>query len=488
LYKYFDYENELATRELTSFGAIKINRTKNEFTAIFNDDLSINSLRGLTYFKSYKVPSLCINSLNTLQHELELTYHNDVGRKRQQTRYSVHCWHEYKGRFNPQIVHGILNCFFKDTNSVLDPFCGSGTTLVECAHKGISAVGIDVNPFSVFLSRAKINALHARTSQLKLSSEIVFSAKPRQRSEGRTIDELNYLNSWFPDEIVCEIEGFRHAITTRLPEKHQGVFLCLMSDLLRNYSHQEPSDLRIRRRFSSFPAQSFKEALIAKVSKSLESLERTRGVTGTIQSQQSVRHGTAEQSHMLDGAKFDGIVTSPPYATALPYVDTQRLSLIWLGLVAPKELAATEELLIGAREAEKKTLLALQDQIWNDCNGLPLVVNKMIRDIASKHGGSDGFRKKAVPALLFRYFTRMKASLEAMRSSVRIGGTAVLVVGTNKTTSGGVLFEIPTPNFIGHIGETVGWNVRELFPLQTYHRYGLHAENAVHGEALVVLN
>lgn len=487
-YRYFAYERDLARRELVSLGAQRVHFSGNNCSADFVNDLRSEKLNGLTYFKSYFIPTRGEGPVTTLQHRLELSYHNDVDRKRQQTRYSAHCWHEYKGRFNPQIVHGILNCFFERTTSVLDPFCGSGTTLVECAHKGVSALGVDINPFSVFLSSAKINALHARPSDLRRSAVIIARATPRDVSQNRRPDELTYLKKWFPSETLREIEGLRHAALTQIPRTHQSAFLCLMSDLLREYSLQEPSDLRIRRRFSEFPKTPFREALAEKINKCLDSLENTRKVVGTLTSKQVVRLGTAEEPHLLGRKRFDGVVTSPPYATALPYVDTQRLSLVWLGLVSPNMLAETEESLIGAREVERKAQLTLQKKLWDEINGLPNEVNELIRKIARAHGGDDGFRKRAVPALLFRYFTRMKVSLLAMRNSVRSGGKAVLVVGTNHTTAGEIPFQIPTPYLLALIGETVGWNIQELVPLQAYHRYGLHSKNAVQGEALVVLH
>lgn len=486
-YKYFAYERELAERELRAFGATEIVSRRDHFNASFPDNFEINRLRELTYFSSFAVTGLGQTGTTTLQHQLELSYHNDVGAKRQQTRYSVHCWHEYKGRFNPQIVHGILNCFFGRKATILDPFCGSGTTLVECAHRGIDALGVDINPFSVFLANAKLAALRARTSDLEASFSKLRNAKRRKQSIGRSALNHAYLASWFDSDILQEIEGLRHCIMTELPKTHRPIFSSLISDVLREYSQQEPTDLRIRRRFSPMPAESIRDAIIRKIRKCLDSRDRTRQVIGPIKGTQVARSGTAEAVQRFGKQLFDGVVTSPPYATALPYIDTQRLSLVWLQLIPPSAIEETEESLIGAREAEKKTLRHLGEQLQQHNNGLPLSVNQAIQAISSKHTDKDGFRKKAVPPLLFRYFTRMKASLLAMRRSVRRGGQAVLVVGTNRTTAGDTTFEVNTPALLGDVAATVGWRVRELVPLQAYHRYGLHAKNAVQGESLLVL-
>jgi len=82
--------------------------------------------------------------------------------RRQSTRYSVHGLHEYKGKFNPQIVRATANLLRLGLDrkaQILDPFCGSGTSLVEAAHMGWDALGTDINPLAILISNAKIQAL-----------------------------------------------------------------------------------------------------------------------------------------------------------------------------------------------------------------------------------------------------------------------------------------------------------------------------------------
>ena len=61
---------------------------------------------------------------------------------------------------------------------------------------------------------------------------------------------------------------------------------------------------------------------------------------------------------------FDAVITSPPYATALPYIDTQRLSLVLLGLIGADELRATEAALVGAREITIGERRALEAELY----------------------------------------------------------------------------------------------------------------------------
>ena len=70
---------------------------------------------------------------------------------------------------------------------------------------------------------------------------------------------------------------------------------------------------------------------------------------------------------------------------------------------------------------------------------------------------------------------------------MRDGSPYALVVGGNHTVLGGRRFDIDTPAHLASLAEANGWRTREILPLQTYQRYGLHMNNAVANEALVIL-
>ena len=62
-----------------------------------------------------------------------------------------------------------------------------------------------------------------------------------------------------------------------------------------------------------------------------------------------------------------------------------------------------------------------------------------------------------------------------------------LVVGHNKTTLGGTEYNIDTPKLLAILAQSCGWSIEELFPLQTYKRYGLNSKNAINRETLIIL-
>ena len=131
--------------------------------------------------------------------------------KESETTKHVHRLHPYKGKFIPQLVEYFLDehtdrfknrTFFKPGDIVLDPFCGSGTTLVQANELGINALGVDVSAFNSFITNIKIGS-HDADDIKKTSSAITYKLKEFQKErnnvkfEQKLLDELKIFNNKF---------------------------------------------------------------------------------------------------------------------------------------------------------------------------------------------------------------------------------------------------------------------------------------------------
>lgn len=487
-YSYFPYERELARTEARDhLGARIVKET--EQGIVVKGAFSESTLSRLVYFKGYDHDG---RVGQTQQFQLE-----QLNKKtnRQSTRYSVHGMHEYKGKFNPQIVRWIMNDMRLGGNhALLDPFCGSGTSLVECAHMGISGVGCDANPLAVFIANSKLMALSADLLALgRAFSPVMRQKLARYERVEPTTERDRYLASWFPRETLECIEPiFDYAKGLDCASRH--ILLTLVSDLLRDYSLQEPADLRIRRRKSPFPHGSIAEAIRERLVSFLDNTAVVQAELRGLRSSNKACKAILGDSRAISAfarrkgcAGFDGAITSPPYATALPYIDTQRLSLVWLGLVQPSELRDSEERLAGSREMRVSTMRELEARIRTNEDRLPRACHHLCVNLQSEMTEGDGFRKRAMPTLLYRYFVDMKQVFRGVHSLLKPDAPFALVVGSNRTTIGGVERAIDTPRLLADIASGSGWRLVEILDLQTYQRYGLHSANAVRSESLVVL-
>lgn len=131
--------------------------------------------------------------------------------KEAETTKHVHRLHPYKGKFIPQLVEYFLDdrtddfkqeVFFRKGDIVLDPFCGSGTTLVQANELGINAVGIDISAFNALISNVKVQKVdfYDLNRQIKRITEalrrFVLDSKHVQ-FENKLAEELNTFNNKF---------------------------------------------------------------------------------------------------------------------------------------------------------------------------------------------------------------------------------------------------------------------------------------------------
>lgn len=484
-YRYYPYEQELAAREVAAlFDGAVLHEIQDGLELVGkNDDKYADRL---AYFSGVTNGR---GIIETTQNRLEDTVR--YGKARQATRYSVHGLHEFKGKFNPQVVRALLNIFgITSHQHVLDPFCGSGTTLVECSHVGIPSYGIDVNPFAVFIANAKLKALDTPADSLQTILQKLSTSLRRTKCWDIPIDDNRrnfYLQSWFDLKILQTIEIIRIRIE-EIAGSFAPIFLTIASNLLRDYSLQDPQDLRIRRRKSPLPDKSFPDAFIEACIQSIKRIDATQTVLNTTIASGKTILGdvtTMEQSDIP--TLFDASITSPPYAMALPYIDTQRLSLVWLNLLEPDYILGLESELIGSREFRGSARKTLISALERNEDSLPKIEIAFCHKLLNALSDTDGFRRQAVPMLLYRYFASMQRAFQAIRRMMHIGAPFALIVGHNHSVLGGTRYNIDTPAHLASIASNVGWTMEELVPLQTYHRYGYHMNNAIEAETLIIL-
>lgn len=480
-YRHFPYERELAVREAAALLGSPVDVT--DAGEVLAHRADFDAARMLTYFSAARAGDQCAR---TLQAELERSAGSKG--KRQSTRYSVHGLHEYRGKFNPQVCGALINILgVSGEQKLLDPFCGSGTTLVEAAHRGIHSVGTDLNPLAVFIANAKLAALTARAGAVEEALENVLACVDQQMVEERTDARRAYLEAWFEAEPLRQIEQLRLAISNQ-PTALQPFFLVVASNLLRDFSLQDPADLRIRRRATADAAELFSHAFARSANEAIRRLRAAQGVLPDHKVSSVALHHDNRELHERCSATFDAAITSPPYATALPYIDTQRLSLVWLDLLQPSEIAKVEANLIGSREMSTKEKRRALVDLQSNAASLPEPEADFCVRLQTALTANDGFRRQAMPMLLYRYFDLMGQTFKSVRKCFKPYGRFALIVGHNHTQLGGKRFDIDTPTHLASLANHQGWEIEEVTPLQPYQRYGLHAANAVRAETLVVLN
>jgi len=271
----------------------------------------------------------------------------------------------------------------------------------------------------------------------------------------------------------------------------RDIFRLVLSDQLRDVSLQDPGDLRIRRRKHN-PSNHPLLALFAdSLTRRVEQVVVAKSKLGTHTTTQRAIVADSRDKHALDSGTFvrarpNAVISSPPYATALPYIDTQRLSLCVLGLVDWRDIGKLDRSLIGTREMGSNERARIEERIARPPDHLR-AVGRRCRDLLEGLSSTDGFRRRNGPALMYQYFEGMAQVLCNLLIHVERGGQAAFVVGPNATTLGGSTYVIDTPQLLLGVADRLGWRVEDSIPLDTYQRFDLHTRNSIRSESLLWL-
>src|SRR5690242_7834645 len=138
--------------------------------------------------------------------DLELSWSERELPERERTKH-VHRLHPYLGKFVPQLVEALLDRYVPKGGNVLDPFAGSGTTLVQSLESGYDATGLDVAAFNCLLMRVKTG----RYNEFVLESEI-RDALARLATAEDLIHGGGYVGQWFAPQAAAELLAFRSLI------------------------------------------------------------------------------------------------------------------------------------------------------------------------------------------------------------------------------------------------------------------------------------
>jgi DNA modification methylase len=419
---------------------------------------------------------------------------------RRNLRYGPHGIHEYRGKFFPQLVRALLNIAAIEPGAkILDPMSGSGTTAVEAILLGCQAYGLDMNPLSVLVSQTKCDILsvppnqladHFESLQAALLTKPATQEKPLPWLNSLSRKDRVYLSKWFAPEVLFDLDRIMIRIQQTPDIRCRQLFLVSLSNILRRVSWQKEDDLRVRREKPSEETPDAVADFLAELNRSvkivLAFLYENEGQTiGAAH----IGEGDAQKAAVLLAAhsgQIDAIITSPPYATALPYLDTDRLSLYYLGLLSRPEHRQRDYQMIGNREISAGRRQAYWAEYQQNRERLTGGITAVIDRIERLNRDADvGFRRQNLPALLARYFFDMRQVLETFTRLLRPGAPAYLVVGNNHTIAGGQRVEIETDQLLGELGEVVGLRLTEQIPMEMLVSRDIFKKNAGSAETIL---
>jgi len=264
--------------------------------------------------------------------DLDLSWSERELPERERTRH-VHRLHPYLGKFIPQLVEALLARYVPAGGRVLDPFAGSGTTLVQSLEGGRDAVGVDIAAFNCLLMRVKT----AEYDLFRLETEIRDVVRRVERGLAGP-RATGYAAEWYAPQAASELFAFRGLIDGY---EHADLLRIVLARAARSARRTPHFDLDFPRTPQVEPYWCHKHKRICRPIDRAEHFLRRYSLDtlARIKTFARVRargkgadvfHANAEEIGYR--GRFDGVVTSPPYPGLIDYHEQHRYAYELLGL------------------------------------------------------------------------------------------------------------------------------------------------------------
>lgn len=376
------------------------------------------------------------------------------------TERATHLVHPYPAKLLAHIPFFFLSnrVFSRPGDLVVDPFCGSGTVLLEAKLAGRLAAGADTNPLARLISRVKTTTLSIQG--LRRSADLLTQRIPSKASISPP-DVVN-LGHWFYPHVTQQLLCILEAVASTKRVEYREFFEVCLSNCVRRVSLADPRlSVPVRLRQGQYPKGHW---LREKTDQHMRSLRHVdvRNVFDAVLDANLARMTTlsalANHSDSTPPIAHDArhlcvsgrrmransaavVITSPPYPGAQKYIRASSLGLGWLGLCRSDELISYKKRTIGREEMSK------EERSLTVSTGIPKA-DRLIMRLAEAN--------PTRAAIASSYLHEMRECLVEAYRVLTDDGHLVLVAATNQLAN----LSFPAHAFLEEMASSIGFNVR----------------------------
>jgi hypothetical protein len=331
----------------------------------------------------------------------ELSWRSERELPQKERTKHVHGIHPYLGKFVPQIVDYFLRRQLRSAKHILDPFVGSGTTIVESNIHGINSLGIDISRFNVLLSTVKTDKydltilkheIEDITDKTRLATKHYNKQTLESYFNGEEIaieqPKSHYLNEWYLPKVLVPLLIFKRLI----PEyRYQNVLQVLLSRAARSSRLAPHYELDFPDKPQHTKYYCYKHARICyPTDDSLGFIVRYgKDILQRIAEFQRLRTNAITRAIWGDARTFDyskyeidGVITSPPYVGLIDYHEQHKYAYELLGLkgrsekeIGPKSSGSSKKAIENYKMSVTKVLKKIADECLSDRATVVIIVN-----------------------------------------------------------------------------------------------------------------
>jgi DNA modification methylase len=341
-----------------------------------------------------------------------------------ETKNHTHCFHSYPAMMIPQVASRLLDKYGQKARLVLDPFCGTGTSLVEANLRGISAVGVDLNPLACLIAQTKTTIINFQKIDLYLKhfNDFLFAERFNDDKSEVDLPKFPNIDFWFDKQIQRALAKIKKYISGIEETDVRNFFEVAFSEVVRESSWTRNSEFKLYRMTEEqrgrFQPDVFglMEAKLARNRRGLQAFATSK------KSSQTKVYRKSSMDIALD-EKFDLVLTSPPYGdsrTTVAYGQFSRLSSEWLDF---ENAASLDNNLLGGKARKEEVKFE----------------SKVLRETLCKIAERDERRSHEVASFYVDY----QKSIGNIARMIKRNGFACFVVGNRKVKS----VNLPTDKF-----------------------------------------
>lgn len=247
------------------------------------------------------------------------------------TTYLTHNIHPYPAKFIPQIPDFMIDEFSNEGDLIMDPFCGSGTTLVESRIHKRKSIGIDINPIASLVSKVKTTPISKNAFGIVDDMmDKIYEKYNKSKYSNMELHEFYNRDHWFEKIVRNEIALILGEMKNIKNKKINEFCKVMLSSIGVIISNQD-SDTR----YAAIKKKNYKKKTLKLFSTKTEKsknkiLDFSKYVDSSLNSH--VYNADARNLHMLKKNDVDLIITSPPYPNVYDYYlyHKQRMNLLKL--------------------------------------------------------------------------------------------------------------------------------------------------------------
>jgi SAM-dependent methyltransferase len=343
-------------------------------------------------------------------------------------------WLRLTPMYSVHLVEGLLSSDRLHAGRVLDPFCGTGTTALVCAQRGVPCDTTDINPFLLWLTATKTHAYTCSdlVAAREASSLVAAAAGDESRGVG-WVPSLRDIEKWWEPDVLAALSRAWAVIRRLEAELAAPAAWLLVIAFLRasirtahvSFGHQSMSFRQngARARQSALFSRGGGPAVVAEWNAAFDSI--AAAATSPILEEPREFHCDARNlSHALEAASYTKVVTSPPYCNRMSYIRELRPYMYWTGFLSDARSAGDLDwLAIGGTWGIATSKVAR----WEPPAPVEVPFEGFDQLVARVAESSD-----VLSRYIAKYFHDMVLHVRELAHVVEPGGSVHYIVGNSK--------------------------------------------------------